>query len=40
VRVGVKVNEQGDKVRVCKKTGRELGVIRPGKREARRAKSE
>lgn len=33
VRVGVKVNERGDKVLVCKKTGRELRVIRPAKRE-------
>ena len=33
VRVGTKINEAGDKVRVCRKTGRELGVIRPAKRE-------
>jgi large subunit ribosomal protein L24 len=33
VRIGVKVNENGDKVRVCKRTGRELGVLRPAKRE-------
>lgn len=33
VRVGAKVNAAGDKVRYCKKTGRELGVIRPAKRE-------
>lgn len=33
VRVGVRVNEAGDKVRYCKKTGREMGVIRPAKRE-------
>jgi hypothetical protein len=25
VRVGVKINANGDKVRVCKKTGREIG---------------
>jgi large subunit ribosomal protein L24 len=25
VRVGVKINQNGDKVRVCKKTGREIG---------------
>jgi large subunit ribosomal protein L24 len=31
VRIGVKVNQNGDKVRVCRKTGRELGVIRPAK---------
>ena len=28
VRTGVKTNANGDKVRVCKKTGRELGVLR------------
>ena len=25
VRIGVKINQAGDKVRVCKKTGREIG---------------
>ena len=33
VRVGAKINEAGDKVRVCKVTGKELGVIRPAKRD-------
>ena len=28
VRIGIKVNEQGEKVRVCRKTGRELGTLR------------
>jgi large subunit ribosomal protein L24 len=37
VRVGVKVNAAGDKVRVCKKTGKELGVIVRNK-AARKAK--
>lgn len=32
VRIGVKVNANGDKMRVCKKTGRELGLIRPAKK--------
>lgn len=31
VRVGAKINENGDKVRVCKETGDELGVIRRNK---------
>lgn len=33
VRVGAKINENGDKVRVCKVTGDELGVIKPSKRQ-------
>jgi large subunit ribosomal protein L24 len=33
VRIGTKLNAAGDKVRFCKKTGRELGVIRPAKKE-------
>ena len=33
VRIGVKIDAKGDKVRICKKTGRELGVIRRAKRE-------
>jgi large subunit ribosomal protein L24 len=37
VRTGVKINAAGDKVRYCKKTGKELGVIRPAK--ASKAKS-
>ena len=28
VRIGVKVNERGEKVRFCRKTGKELGVLR------------
>ena len=28
VRVGLKVNQAGEKVRYCKKTGREMGVLR------------
>ena len=31
VRVGVKITESGDKIRVCRKTGKELGVIRRSK---------
>ncbi|MGL5095349.1 MAG: 50S ribosomal protein L24 [Planctomycetia bacterium] len=31
VRVGVKVNENGDKVRICRKTGKEMGVLRRAK---------
>lgn len=33
VRIGTKINENGDKVRYCKKTGRELGTLRRAKRE-------
>ena len=33
VRVGTQINEAGDKVRICRRTGRELGVIRPAKPE-------
>lgn len=33
VRVGVRINEAGEKVRYCKKTGREMGVIRHAKRD-------
>lgn len=33
VRIGAKINEAGDKVRYCKKTGRELGLIRAAKRD-------
>lgn len=33
VRVGVRLNQLGDKVRYCKKTGREMGVIRPARRD-------
>lgn len=33
VRVGVRINSAGDKVRYCKKTGREMGIIRPAKRD-------
>jgi large subunit ribosomal protein L24 len=41
VRVGTKINEAGAKVRVCKVTGRELGEIKPAKREKMaKAKSE
>jgi large subunit ribosomal protein L24 len=32
VRVGVKINEAGDKIRYCRKTGRELGVITRNKK--------
>jgi large subunit ribosomal protein L24 len=31
VRTGVKMNDNGDKIRYCKKTGKELGVIRSAK---------
>jgi large subunit ribosomal protein L24 len=34
VRIGVKVNERGDKVRYCRKTGRELGVLRKSAKKA------
>jgi large subunit ribosomal protein L24 len=33
VRTGVRVNPNGDKVRFCKKTGKELGVIRAAKQK-------
>lgn len=33
VRIGARVNGDGTKVRYCKKTGRELGILRPAKRE-------
>ena len=39
VRVGARVNENGEKVRVCKATGRELGVIRPAKQQEEPASS-
>lgn len=28
VRIGVKINERGEKIRFCRKTGRELGILR------------
>lgn len=31
VRTGVKINGAGDKVRYCRKTGRELGILRRAK---------
>jgi large subunit ribosomal protein L24 len=31
VRIGVRINAAGDKVRYCKKTGRELGIVKPAK---------
>jgi large subunit ribosomal protein L24 len=41
VRVGVKTNDAGDKVRVCKKTGKELGVLRRARQEkSSKSKSE
>ena len=33
VRTGTRVNDRGDKVLYCKKTGKELRVIRPARRE-------
>jgi large subunit ribosomal protein L24 len=33
VRTGVRINEAGDKVRFCKKTGKELSVIRSAKKK-------
>lgn len=33
VRVGTRVNEAGEKVRICKVTGRELGVLRKANRD-------
>jgi large subunit ribosomal protein L24 len=33
VRTGVRINEAGDKVRFCKKTGKELSVVRPAKKK-------
>lgn len=33
VRVGTRINENGDKVRYCRKSGKELGVLRRAKRE-------
>lgn len=32
VRTGVRLDAEGNKVRYCKKTGKELGVIRPAKK--------
>lgn len=37
VRVGVKFNAAGDKVRYCKKTGREMGVVRAARLRAKGA---
>jgi large subunit ribosomal protein L24 len=34
VRIGIKINAAGEKVRVCKKTGKELGVLRRAKSPA------
>lgn len=33
VRIGVKTNAAGDRVRYCKKTGKELGVLRRAREE-------
>lgn len=33
VRIGVRIDAAGDKVRVCKKTGRELGKLKTAARE-------
>ena len=32
VRIGMKIDDQGNKIRYCKKTGKELGVVRPARR--------
>jgi large subunit ribosomal protein L24 len=34
VKIGIKVNAAGDKVRVCKRTGKELGIIRPARQKS------
>lgn len=34
VRTGVRVNAAGDKVRYCKKTGKELGILRTAKQKS------
>jgi large subunit ribosomal protein L24 len=38
VRIGIKINESGDKVRYCKKTGKELGVLRRAKSKTKTTK--
>lgn len=39
VRTGVRTNDNGDKVRFCKKTGRELGTLRTARAKSAESKS-